>query len=54
MRTVEEMMNEVEVLIARCPNITENEIVKKLKISQRFLRKLLDNMIKNGDIKCPN
>ena len=54
MRLINEMKRDIRNLIYECPGITQNEIVKQLQISQRFLTKLLDDMIKNGEVCLKN
>jgi predicted DNA-binding transcriptional regulator len=53
MRTLEEIRKDVTELITRCPGVTENEIMKQLHLSQRFTRKLLDQMVYRGEL-CQN
>jgi len=49
-KTLEEIKADIIELIARCPNITENEIGKQLKLSKRFGKRLFDEMIAKGEI----
>lgn len=53
-RTLEAIKKQVGDLIMRCPNITEGEIRKELKLSYRFGTKLFDGMIKKGEICLTN
>ena len=53
MRTIEEIKRDVIELVTANPEISEREIGTQLHLSARYTKRLLNEMIKRGEI-CLN